>query len=59
MPTPRPPDDRETAEELRRVQVEPLLPVEKWLIAGSLLLGLILLGVLWWVSTRFFPANPS
>ena len=57
MPTPRPPDDRETAEELRRVQVEPLLPVEKWLIAGSLLLGLLLLGVLWWVSTRFFPAN--
>jgi hypothetical protein len=59
MSTPRPPDDRETAEELRRVEVEPLLPAEKWLIAGSLLLGVILLGVLWWVSTRFFPANPS
>ena len=59
MSMPRPPDDRETAEELQHVEVEPLLPIEKWLIAGSLLLGLTLLGVLWWVSTRFFPANPS
>ena len=49
-----PPDDRRTAEELARVEAEPLLPAEKWLIGGSLLLGAILLAVLWWANTRFF-----
>jgi hypothetical protein len=34
---------------------EPLLPVEKKLIAGSLLLGLGLLGLLVWLSYAFFP----
>ncbi len=37
---------------------EPLLPVEKQLIAGSLLLGAVLLGVLLWVSHTYFPASP-
>jgi hypothetical protein len=35
---------------------EPLLPIEKKLIAGSLLLGLALLGVLLWLSQIWFPA---
>jgi len=37
------------------MHTEPLLPVEKKLIAGSLILGLVLLGILVWVSHRFFP----
>jgi hypothetical protein len=44
------------SEELARIPDEPLLPVEKNLIAGSLILGLVLLGVLVWVSYTFFPA---
>jgi hypothetical protein len=51
------PNDQQTAEELARVEAEPLLPVEKQLIAGSLLLGLILLVLLWWVSSHYFPAS--
>jgi hypothetical protein len=43
------------ADEIRRMRAEPLLPVEKKLIAGSLILGLVLLGLLVWVSHRFFP----
>jgi hypothetical protein len=52
-----PPNDQQTADELSRVEAEPLLPIEKQLIAGSLLLGLILLGLLWWVSNHYFSAN--
>ena len=47
--------DRQTAEEMARIPYEPLLPAEKKLIAGSLLLGLVLLGVLLWVSATYFP----
>jgi hypothetical protein len=42
------------AEELAKMQHEPLLPVEKKLIAYSLLLGVVLLALLWWVSATFF-----
>lgn len=42
-------------EELARMQAEPLLPIEKALIAGSLALGVGLLGVLVWISYTFFP----
>lgn len=44
--------------ELRTIPYEPLLPIEKKLIAGSLLLGLVLLGVLLWLSTTYFPVMP-
>ncbi len=37
------------------MECEPLLPVEKKLIAGSLLLGIVLLGLLIWLSNKFFP----
>ena len=47
--------DRQTAEEMARIPYEPLLPAEKKLIVGSLLLGLVLLGVLLWVSATYFP----
>jgi hypothetical protein len=34
---------------------EPLLPIEKQLIAGSLILGIALLGLLIWLSNALFP----
>jgi hypothetical protein len=43
------------AREMEAIPVEPLLPIEKKLIAGSLLLGLVLLGILLWLSQRWFP----
>ena len=49
------PDDPKLSEELKKMEYEPLLPVEKKLIAGSLILGLILLGLLLWLSNKFFP----
>ena len=56
-PADPPPDPGEgkLAEELARIPEEPLLPVEKKLIAGSLLLGVVLLAVLVWISYKFFP----
>ncbi len=42
-------------DEIKQMGREPLLPVEKRLIAGSLVLGLVLLAVLIWVSRTFFP----
>jgi hypothetical protein len=42
------------AEELRAMEVEPLLPVEKKLILYSVILGVGLLAVLAWVSATFF-----
>ncbi len=44
------------ADELQRMKEEPLLPVEKKLIAWSLIAGVVLLGVLIWISYTFFPA---
>jgi hypothetical protein len=43
------------ADELKQMQQEPLLPVEKQLIAWSLGLGVALLAVLVWLSYTFFP----
>lgn len=43
------------AEELKKMAHEPLLPVEKKLIASSLILGVVLLGILIWMSYTFFP----
>ena len=44
-------------EELKQMQWEPLLPVEKKLIGWSIGLGVALLGILVWVSYTFFPAG--
>jgi hypothetical protein len=46
----------ELQEELRTSAVEPLLPIEKKLIAWSLSLGLVLLAVLAAIN-HFFPAT--
>ena len=51
------PDEPKLVDELAAIPYEPLLPVEKRLIGGSLLLGLTLLGVLWWISHTYFPAT--
>jgi hypothetical protein len=45
------------SEELKKMEWEPLLPVEKKLIGWSLGLGAVLLGFLVWVSYTFFPAS--
>ncbi len=42
------------AEEISRMEREPLLPVEKKLIATSLVLGVVLLVVLAWLSLTYF-----
>ena len=42
------------AEELALIPDEPLLPVEQKLIAGSLILGVLLLGLLVWLSYKYF-----
>ncbi len=47
--------DDNTARELANMQAEPLLGVEKWLIGLSLALGVVLLGVLLWVSKTYYP----
>ena len=44
------------ADELEQMEYEPLLPVEKKLIAWSIALGVALLAILTWVSYTFFPA---
>jgi hypothetical protein len=47
-------DEPKLSDELKKMEYEPLLPVEKKLIAGSLLLGIVLLGLLMWISHVFF-----
>ncbi len=44
-------------DELKGMEREPLLPVEKKLIGWSIGLGVGLLAVLVWVSYTFFPAG--
>jgi len=49
------PEETKVAEEMKKVEYEPLLPVEKKLIAWSLGLGIVLLGILIYISYTFFP----
>ena len=49
-------DEPRLADEMEQMEYEPLLPVEKKLIIWSITLGVVLLGVLTWVSYTFFPA---
>jgi hypothetical protein len=59
QPDPEAPSHLSLAEELAAIPYEPLLPVEKWLIASSLILGASLLGILLWASAAFFPMAVS
>jgi hypothetical protein len=49
------PQEPKLVDEIKRMDHEPLLPVEKRLITWSLLLGVGLLGLLIWISGKFFP----
>jgi hypothetical protein len=48
-------DKTKIAEEMQKMEYEPLLPVEKKLISYSIALGVILLGLLIFISYRYFP----
>ena len=50
------PDQPKIADELKKMEYEPLLPVEKQLLAWSIGLGVVLLGLLVWLSYTLFPA---
>ena len=43
------------SEEMQKMEWEPLSDVEKKLISGSLILGSVLLVVLYYISSTFFP----
>ena len=47
-------EDPKIVDEIKQMPYEPLLPIEKRLIAWSLAIGLALLGLLVWVSGKFF-----
>lgn len=49
-------EETKLADELKKMEYEPLLPIEKKLIGWSIGLGVILLGILIWVSSTFFSA---
>ena len=44
-------------EEIRKMEAEPLLPIEKKLIAGSLILGIVLLLILIWTGNSSLPVG--
>ncbi len=52
------PEEPKLAEELKKMEYEEILPVEKKLVGWSIALGIILLGILIWISYTFFPAQP-
>ncbi len=49
-------EEPKISEELKKMEYEPLLPIEKRLIGWSLALGLVLIVLLVWVSDTFFGA---
>lgn len=51
------PVESNLVEEMAAIPYEPLLPIEKQLIAWSLILGVTLLGLLAWLSNVLFPAT--
>jgi hypothetical protein len=50
-------DDPKLSEELKKMEYEPLLPIELTLIRWSLGIGITSLIVLYWVSVTFFPSG--
>jgi len=51
------PEEPKIVEELKKMEYEPLLPVEKKLISYSLIIGAVMLGILIGMSYTFFPAG--
>jgi hypothetical protein len=50
-------DSPKLSTEMKEMEYEPLLPVEKKLISWSLGLGVVLLIFLYWLSVVFFPSG--
>jgi hypothetical protein len=50
-------EEQRLKEEMKQMEYEPLLPVEKKLIAGSIILGVLLLFVFIYISFTFFPGT--
>jgi hypothetical protein len=48
-------EEPKLADEMKKMDYEPLLPIEKKLIIGSISLGLILLLILVFISHEYFP----
>lgn len=49
-------DEVKLSEEIKKMEYEPLLPIEKKLIMWSLILGTVLLVIFVWISYTFFPS---
>ena len=49
-------DEVKLSEEIKKMEYEPLLPIEKKLIMWSLVLGTVLLVIFVWISYTFFPS---
>ncbi len=52
-----PAEEHKLIEELKKMEYEPLLPVEKKLISWSIIIGVVALGFLYWISVTFFPGG--
>jgi hypothetical protein len=52
-------NDVNISEEIQKMEWEPLSAIEKKLISGSLILGSVLLLVLYYISSAFFPGVHS
>jgi hypothetical protein len=50
-------DKPKLSEELKKMEYEPLLPVELQLIRWSIGIGVASLVILYWVSATFFPSG--
>jgi hypothetical protein len=48
------PEEPRFSDEIKKMEYEPLLPVELSLIRWSLGLGVVLIGLLVWISHTFF-----
>ncbi|MDI6716780.1 MAG: hypothetical protein QME63_07540 [Actinomycetota bacterium] len=49
--------DSMIAKEIESMEYEPLMDVEKKLIAWSLILGIVLIGFFLWLSITYFPGK--
>ena len=49
--------EQKIAEELQKMETEAFLPVEKKLVTWSIVLGIVLLVLLVWASSAFFPTG--
>ena len=47
-------DETKFVDEMKKMEYEPLLPIEKKLLLWSLSLGVVLLALLIWISNTFF-----